>query len=225
MKSRAGHNEFIAREGLIFLIPLLIFAFSAWLKDFSLLSGLFLLLAFCVACFFRNPERNGPQDEDAVLSSADGKVTSIKPDVVSGLTGNGPFTRVSVFMSVFNVHVNRWPVSGRVTRIRHIKGSFLDARQADSSEVNERNAISIESPSGQFEVVQIAGKIARRIACWARENEYVTRGERLGLIRFGSRVDLYLPPQASIQVSEGDHVKAGVTIIARFTKSHPKQGV
>lgn len=215
MKSRVGRHEFIAREGLIFIIPLLLLALGAWLKDFNTFSSILLILSVCVACFFRNPERLGPDEENLILSSADGTVTSITPNITSSITGNGPYTRVSVFMSIFNVHVNRWPVSGKVMDIKHIRGSFLDARVADSSEVNERNAIVISSKFGNFEVVQIAGKIARRIVCWARESDMVSRGERLGLIRFGSRVDVYLPDGFNVEVSVNERVKAGLTIIAR----------
>ncbi len=222
MKSRAGHNEFIAREAVIFIIPLLLIAFGAWLQNFSTTSIIFLILTACVACFFRNPERLGPEEDGVVLSSADGKVTAVTLDITSSITGNGPYTRISVFMSIFNVHVNRWPVSGRVMGIKHIKGSFLDARHADSSEVNERNAIVISSQSGIFEVVQIAGKIARRIACWARESDEVTRGERLGLIRFGSRVDIYLPDGFQVEVTPGEIVKAGITVIARANTNTSK---
>ncbi len=222
MKTRAGHNEFVAREAVIFIIPLLLIAFGAWLKDFNTASAIFLLLTLCVACFFRNPERRRAEEDDVVLSAADGKVTAVTPGITSKITGNGPYTRISVFMSIFNVHVNRWPVSGRVTGIKHIKGSFLDARVADSSEVNERNAIVINSPSRTFEVVQIAGKIARRIACWTRESDEVTRGDRLGLIRFGSRVDVYLPEGFQVEVTTGENVKAGITVIAR-AKNNPPQ--
>lgn len=215
MKSRAGHNEIIAREAVIFILPLLLIAFGAWLNDYNITSAIFLFLTVCVACFFRNPERKGPRDDGIVISGADGKVTAVTPGITSSITGNGPYTRVSVFMSIFNVHVNRWPVSGRISVIKHIKGSFLDAREADSSEVNERNAIVISSQSGTFELVQIAGKIARRIACWARESDQVTQGERLGLIRFGSRVDVYLPEEFAIEVRPGENVIAGVSVIAR----------
>lgn len=215
MRCRAGHNEFIAREALIFIIPLVLFSSIAWLKDYNWISGVLLALAFCVAVFFRNPERYGPPDPDVILSSADGKVTSITPHVKSHVSGKGPYTRVSVFMSVFNVHVNRWPASGKVTFVKHIKGSFVDAREADSSIVNERNAIVINTPFGDMEIVQIAGKIARRIACWARVSDEVMKGERLGLIRFGSRVDVYIPAGLTPVVTEGNTVKAGITVLAR----------
>ncbi len=215
MRCRAGHNEFIAREALIFVIPLLSLSLIAWLKDYNWISAVLLLLVFCVSVFFRNPERYGPADPDAILSSADGKVTSITPNVTSHISGKGPYTRVSVFMSVFNVHVNRWPSPGKVTFVKHLKGSFLDAREADSSIVNERNAIVIDTPFGNVEIVQIAGKIARRIACWARVSDEVMKGERLGLIRFGSRVDVYIPPGLTPVVTEGNRVKAGITVLAR----------
>lgn len=221
MTFKAGHNEPIAREALIFLIPLIFGAFVARLTDFNSVSTILLVLAFCVGCFFRNPERKTPADPTAIVSSADGKITSITSNIMSKLTNQGPYTRISVFMSVFNVHVNRWPLSGKVTRIKHIKGSFMDAREADSSELNERNAIVLDSDFGQVEIVQIAGKIARRIACWVSESDLVTKGERLGLIRFGSRVDIYLPDGFTILVNEGMNVKAGVTVLARAHEDTP----
>ncbi len=118
-------------------------------------------------------------------------------------------------MSIFNVHVNRWPVSGTVEKIVHVSGKFLDAREPDASAFNEHNAIVVNGDDGTIEVVQIAGKIARRIACWVAEGDQVRQGERFGLIRFGSRLDVYVPETFSFVVDVGTQVRAGVTVIAR----------
>ncbi len=222
MKSPDGHHEFIARESLIFLIPLMLMAVIFWFYDLNTLSTFFLFSALLVGFFFRNPERNSPKDPDYIISSADGRVMSVDPQIAMSPLGNGPYTRVSVFMSVFNVHINRWPASGKILRIKHFAGSFLDARDADSSTLNERNAVLVQTSWGAVEVVQIAGKIARRIACWARESDDVVQGARMGLIRFGSRVDLYFPPTSTVLVNTGDKVRAGISVIAKVNTIKPE---
>ncbi len=127
--------------------------------------------------------------------------------------------RISIFMSIFDVHVNRWPVSGEVRKITHVPGGFVDARDPAASLTNEHNSIVLDTTDGPIEVVQIAGMIARRIACWVREGDQVRQGERLGLIRFGSRLDVYLPENFTFTVDIGMKVSAGVTIIAKKVDS------
>jgi phosphatidylserine decarboxylase len=183
------------------------------------------LLTLWCAYFFRDPVRVTPVSERLVISPADGRVslvTDAVPPPELGL-GDKPLPRVSIFMSVFDCHVNRAPVAGRIERIAYTPGKFLNADLDKASEDNERNAFLIASPAGPIGVVQIAGLIARRIVCWSKEGQPIAAGERIGMIRFGSRVDVYLPPGAAPLVSAGQTSLAGETIIAdlRNTGSNP----
>lgn len=216
MNSRTGHYEPIAREGLSFVFLFASLSFLAWWFDNSWLSLFLLILTLAIASFFRNPERKPMDDEASVVSAADGIVTEIANDVGGPVLNESSLTKVSVFMSVFNVHVNRLPFSGVVEKISHRPGKFLDARDPSSSIVNENNSIVVRTDYGAVEIVQIAGKIARRIVWWVREGDLVTKGDRFGLIKFGSRVDVYLPKNFTVCVSVGSKVKAGVTVIARL---------
>ncbi|MEJ0076120.1 MAG: phosphatidylserine decarboxylase [Alphaproteobacteria bacterium] len=183
------------------------------------------VLTLWCAYFFRDPVRVTPVAERLAVSPADGRVslvTNAVPPPELGL-GDKPLPRVSIFMSVFDCHVNRSPVAGRIERIAYTAGKFLNADLDKASEDNERNAFLIASPAGPIGVVQIAGLIARRIVCWASEGQPVAAGERIGMIRFGSRVDVYLPAGTTPLVSEGQTSLAGETIIAdlRNTASSP----
>ncbi len=215
MICKAGHYEPIAREGYIFFVPIAVVSFVLWFYGHFWSSAAFLLISAGVAAFFRNPNRVPPEGEGLVLSPADGKVVLIVDDVHSENLPGVSLKRISIFMSVFNVHVNRWPLSGTVQRIKHVSGRFLDARKPDASMMNEHNSIVLRGEEGGIEVVQIAGLIARRIACWVTEGEDVQRGHRFGLIRFGSRLDVYLPPDFSFEVPIGARVRAGETVIAK----------
>ena len=155
-----------------------------------------------------------------MLSPADGRVVQIESNVQSRNIPDRSFKRISIFMSVFDVHVNRWPVSGSVRKITHVPGGFVDARFPAASLTNEHNSIVLDTIDGPIEVVQIAGMIARRIACWVREGDTVRQGERLGLIRFGSRVDVYLPEDFTFTVDLGTRVCAGMTVIASKVDSN-----
>ena len=175
------------------------------------------LTVWC-ALFFRDPVRVTPVREGIVVSPADGRVsmiTQVLPPAELGL-GDRPLTRVSVFMSVFNCHVNRSPVAGRIERIVYRPGVFINAELDKASEDNERNSLVIGTPQGAIGVVQIAGLVARRIVCFAREGQAVNAGERFGLIRFGSRLDVYLPDGAKPLVSVGQTAIAGETVLADF---------
>lgn len=177
-----------------------------------------ILTGWC-AYFFRDPERIVPTDDRLVISPADGVVSAVGPAVPPtelGL-GSAEMTRVSVFMNVFSCHVNRAPVRGRITKIEHRPGKFLNAELDKASTENERNGLVIDSPNGQVAVVQIAGLVARRILCWAESGENIAIGERFGLIRFGSRVDVFLPRGAVPRVALGQTAVAGETIIADFS--------
>ncbi|HLP65992.1 MAG TPA: phosphatidylserine decarboxylase [Rhizobium sp.] len=177
-----------------------------------------MVLTVWCAYFFRDPERVTPQDDDLVISPADGKVSSIQmvvpPEELQ--LGNEPMLRISVFMNVFNCHVNRAPVRGRITNIAYREGSFLNAELDKASQDNERNGLVIETTRGNIGVVQIAGLVARRIVCWSNPNDTLNAGERFGLIRFGSRLDVFLPAGAEPRVALGQTAIAGETVIAEF---------
>ena len=176
-------------------------------------------LTVWVYYFFRDPERVVPNDDGIMVSPADGIVSLLEPAVPPSELGLGsePMTRVSVFMSVFNCHVNRIPAAGRITTVAYHHGKFLNASLDKASEQNERNGITVELSDGrQYGVVQIAGLVARRIMCWSEVGSDMQRGERFGLIRFGSRLDIYLPSGAESTVQIGQTMIAGETIIARL---------
>lgn len=209
----------IHREGYpfiaIFFVASLILG---WLWSPLLYVGL-ALTAWC-AYFFRDPQRVTPINDDLVVSPADGvvsHVTKMVPPEELEL-GEKQMLRISVFMNVFNCHVNRMPVRGKVRKIVYTEGSFLNAELDKASLDNERNGLIVESPQGDMAVVQIAGLVARRIVCWAQEGDEMGAGERFGLIRFGSRLDIYLPIKAVPSVALGQTMIAGETVIARFDK-------
>lgn len=218
MVSNTGHYEPVAREGFVFIIPAGIISFLTWWAGLPWVSLFFMGLAVCIVFFFRNPERHPPSDEHAVLSPADGTVVEVLDETVSENFQLPGLRRISIFMSIFNTHVNRIPVSGMIEKKVHVAGIFLDAREPRSSLLNERNSLIIKGEQGLIEVVQIAGKVARRIVCWVRPGDAVRKGERFGLIRFGSRLDVYLPGGYDIVVGVGMRVKAGETIIARVNE-------
>ena len=186
----------------------LVFAAMGW----WLLALILLALTAFVVHFFRDPERVTPEDLDAVVSPADGRVIKVDyaPDPVSGQMRQV----VCVFMNVFDVHVNRAPVEGSVELIRYIPGKYFNASLDKASQDNERNIVVLGRGAERFTVVQIAGLIARRIVCWAEAGDILRRGERFGLIKFGSRVDLYLPDGYAVKVYVGESVRAGETAIA-----------
>lgn len=178
------------------------------------------------AYFFRDPQRVTPVQDGLVVSPADGAICSIgsfTPPAELGL-GAEPLQRISVFMSIFDCHVNRSPVTGRISRIAYKPGLFVNADLDKASEDNERNGMIIESASlGRFGVVQIAGLVARRIVSFVQEGQSLGVGERFGLIRFGSRVDVYLPPGARVLVGLGARTVAGETILADFRSGEPER--
>lgn len=174
--------------------------------------------------FFRDPKRAVPENRGLLVSPADGIVSMIVPAVPPVELGLGPdpMTRVSVFMSVFNCHVNRAPIAGKVTAVAYRPGKFLNASLDKASEDNERNALAIELPDGRrIAVVQIAGLVARRIVCWTNPGQSLRTGERFGLIRFGSRLDVYLPDGVEPQVAVGQTAVAGETVIALIGQDAP----
>lgn len=162
-------------------------------------------------CFFRNPERTFQDEDKLVICPADGKVIGIEEVDLQG-TITGRFKKISIFMNVFNVHVNRFPYGGVIEKIQYHKGKFLSANLDKASAENERNEVLIRTKDGRaIWTVQIAGLIARRIVCWTSEGAAVNKGERFGLIRFGSRVEVFLPADSRIIVNLNDKVRAGQT--------------
>lgn len=206
----------IASQGYPFIaFGLMGVVFFLWL-DLPVGWGIFGLLTLFVISFFRDPERKSPQKEKAILAPADGKVLLIEDKEVTPFSTGGTI-KVSIFMSVFNCHVNRIPVSGTIENVFYRAGKFYMANQERASAQNEQNALLLRTNEGQeIGIVQVAGLLARRIACWVRSGDTVKRGERFGLIRFGSRVDLFLPPSVRILIHRGDKVKAGLTILGEL---------
>jgi phosphatidylserine decarboxylase len=203
------HESIIANEGYPFIIfSLIITVFVAFLG----ICWLFIpaaLITFFIVLFFRNPERNFVPEEKVVISPADGKVIKVE-DVQLKSTISGNFVKISIFMNVFNVHVNRIPYAGKIEAINYHPGKFFSANLDKASLNNERNEVAIRTDDNRvIWVVQIAGFIARRIVCWTNVGTSVRKGERFGLIRFGSRVDVYLPADFRATVKAGDKVKAG----------------
>ncbi|MBL8761918.1 MAG: phosphatidylserine decarboxylase [Phycisphaerae bacterium] len=214
----------IAKEGWPFvLIFALATALLGWLAlrflgapGYAIL-GLGLVLTLWCLWFFRDPERTPPSVQGGVISPADGVVCAIGPAELPKELGlsEGTRTRVCVFMNVFNVHVNRVPMSGRIIKLAYTKGRFFNASLDKASIHNERMAVAMRTESGDvIGFVQIAGLVARRIVCKLRDNQDVAQGERFGLIRFGSRVDVYLPPDAAVNVVLGQKTVAGETVLA-----------
>lgn len=205
------HNSIIAFEGLPFIvISLMLTLVAAFFGGVWLTVGLGAITTFII-CFFRNPEREFIEKENLVICPADGKVIRIEDVDVDGNI-QGKFKKISIFMNVFNVHVNRAPYNGVIRKIAYHKGKFLSANLDKASAENERNEVLIQTMDGRkVWVVQIAGLIARRIVCWTQEGASIEKGERFGLIRFGSRVEVFLPPDSNISVKVGDKVRAGQT--------------
>jgi phosphatidylserine decarboxylase len=208
------HNSIIVPEGYPFIaFSLVVTVFVAFLGGNCWLIIPFIFVTFFIVWFFRNPERTFPNEEKVVISPADGKVIKIENVAVNG-TISGKFKKISIFMNVHNVHVNRAPYDGKIEAINYHKGKFLVASLDKASEDNERNEVMIRTPDGRIIwAVQIAGLIARRIVCWVEPGMNVGKGERFGLIRFGSRVDVYMPEDSKVSVKLKDKVKAGQTIL------------
>ena len=206
-------HPIIAREGWPFLAGSVIIAVLASHFVGGILATLAWIIALFVLQFFRDPPREIPQQAGAVLSPADGRV--IKVERTQDPYGQREAILVSVFMNVFNVHSNRSPVDGTIQTVQYFPGKFVNADLDKASSENERNAIVLQTPQQQtITFVQVAGLIARRILCYVKPGDALTRGQRYGFIRFGSRVDVYLPLDASVKVSIGDKVSATCTILA-----------
>ena len=211
-----------AREGVVFIViaGLLaagMFALAVTRRSWPLwlLALAVTLVALWVAYFFRDPERLGERGTHLVVAPADGKVVHITQVTEPTFIG-GPALRISIFMNVFNVHVNRYPVSGTVRRVERTAGRFLNAAGERASLENEQVSVGIESDGSRVLVRQIAGLIARRIHTYSTEGRAVTQGDRMGIIRFGSRVDVFVAPGAKLRVKVGDTTIAGTTVLAEL---------
>jgi len=212
-----------AREGLVFIVIAALLAAGGYALALNrrswplwLLAFVLTLLALWVAYFFRDPERTGERGGQIAIAPADGKVVMIA-DVDEPAFIGGKAKRVSIFMNVFNVHVNRYPVTGTVRYVHYNKGKFINAAADKASLENEQSSVGIETDAGYKVLVrQIAGLIARRIVTYSKVGEHVTQGDRLGMIRFGSRVDIFVPLTAKVRVSVGQTTYAGVTVVSEL---------
>jgi phosphatidylserine decarboxylase len=206
----------IAKEGfpLIFIAAALtLIVFVAGWKIAAMLLG---FAALAIMAFFRDPDREIPKEENLVVAPADGRVVSIV-EIKNHASFSGAATRLSIFLSPLDVHINRAPVAGNVETVSYQAGKFLAAYKEEASRSNEQNMLKIIDPHGRsFGVVQIAGFLARRIVCRVKRGDTLARGDRFGLIMFGSRTDIYLPSGCRIEVVEGQRVKGGATILGRF---------
>jgi len=214
-KIRSG-NELIAREGYWFIIPLAFISISCFFLDLVQSGAFFFLLALFCIWFFRNPERSIPETDKidrAIVSPADGRIIKIE-EIHESAVLNERCLKISIFMNIFDVHVNRIPFSGKIEDIQYKKGSFLSANLDKASDQNEKNLIVLKtSENKKIIFVQIAGLIARRIICWISKGMEVRQGDRFGLICFGSRVDMLIPVNTELNVKLGDRVRSGGTII------------
>lgn len=206
----------VARAGYAFIFVAAFTTAILALLGLTTLTLIGLVVTFCICGFFRDPDRVIPDEDGVVVSPADGKV------IIAGLVDNSPYysgesMKISIFMSVFNVHVNRVPFNGQVTEIHYHPGKFFSANLDKASQQNEHNAVTIEMENRKpMCVVQIAGLIARRIICYIKPGDQLLRGQRFGLICFGSRLDIYLPTDVKLNVAVGDKVKAGTSILGRL---------
>jgi phosphatidylserine decarboxylase len=203
----------VAKEGYPFIFLLAFCTLVTGMSGMTTATLVLFIATIFVLGFFRDPERFGPNRDDALIAPADGKIILVEKVSDDRFTGDEAL-KISIFMNVFNVHVNRLPYSGKVAKIVYRPGKFYSADSDRGGLQNEYCATIITTPQGEkLAVVQIAGLIARRIVCWLEEGDQVTRGRRFGLIRFGSRVDLYLPLATELTIKPGQKVRAGETVL------------
>ena len=202
----------MVKEGYKFAVAPLGLGVLALVLRWNWAGGILVFLAAFVLYFFRDPERIVPADPAVVVSPADGRVM----EIVDQAMGSRPGRRVSIFLAIWDVHVNRAPLAGRIRKLEYRPGRFLAAMRSRASAENEQNVIHLSTERGEIVLKQIAGWIARRVLCWKAEGDTVALGERVGMIRFGSRVDIWLPLEAEIVVGPGQHVAGGSSILARW---------
>lgn len=208
----------IAAEAFPFVIPLAVLAIIFYYFIGYYLWLLPAALALFVLFFFRNPTRQGEAGEKELLSPADGKVMFAGEIPEEKEFLGGPALKISIFLNIYNVHINRSPIEGKVEHVRYRKGQFIPAFKSHASEINERNylGLTVGAEKQKVLLVQIVGFVARRVVCWSRVGEHLRQGERFGLMKFGSCVELYLPPGTELYVKPGDKVKAGLTKLGRL---------
>lgn len=202
----------MVRDGYKFVLPLLCAGVAAAILGWRVTAVIVLLLCAAVAFFFRDPERLPPADPEVVVSPADGRVMEVTDESMGGRPGR----RISIFLSIWDVHVNRAPMAGRFREVEYRPGRFYNAMRSRASADNEQNIIHLQTERGEVVFKQIAGAIARRVVCWKAPGDSVKLGERIGLIRFGSRMDVWLPIEAEIVAHPGQHVAGGVSVLARW---------
>jgi phosphatidylserine decarboxylase len=202
----------MVKEGYFFGLPLLALGGAAYLIHWYITAAVLVFLALFVLSFFRDPDRVIPAAPGAVVSPADGRVVVVTDEENAGRPGQ----RVSIFLAIWNVHVNRAPALGTIAKMDYRPGKFLAAMRERASFENEQNVFTLSTESGEMVFKQIAGLIARRVVSWKKAGEQVMRGERIGLVRFGSRVDVWLPKGAEILVKVGENVKGGSSVIAKW---------
>src|SRR3984885_13656265 len=202
----------MVKEGYYFGVPLLLIGGAAFFLHWPIAAYLLLFLALFVFTFFRNPDRVIPSEPGAIVSPGDGRVVVVQDEDYAGKPGK----RVSIFLAVWNVHINRSPAAGRITKMEYRPGKFVASMRANASAENEQNVFTLATDAGELVFKQIAGLIARRVVSWKKAGDTVARGERIGLVRFGSRVDLWVPRQAEIQVKVGQSVKGGSSVLASW---------
>jgi phosphatidylserine decarboxylase len=202
----------MVKEGYYFGLPPLLLGGLAMVFHWWVLSGLLVALAVFCFSFFRDPERVISADPGAMVSPADGRVVVITDEENAGRTG----TRISIFLAIWNVHVNRSPAAGIITKLDYRPGKFLAAWDRNASSQNEQNIFTLATSQGTIEFKQIAGLLARRVVSWKKPQDTVAKGERIGLVRFGSRVDLWVPQGSELLVRVGDNVSGGSSVLARW---------
>jgi phosphatidylserine decarboxylase len=198
----------MVRDAYKFVIPAIVLGIAFVLFSLSYVATLFFLLAAFVCFFFRNPHRKIPEGSNLIVSPADGKVVKI-----SKIDGE---QTISIFLNIFNVHVNRSPISGQLEKLEYKRGKFKVAYDEEASRVNEQNILTINGTGVRVVVRQVAGLIARRVICWKKPGNSLQRGELFGLIRFGSRVDIVVPGHVKIAVKVGDHVQGGSSVLGEY---------
>jgi len=204
----------MVKEGYYFGVPPLAMGGVCFILHWYIAGAVLVFLALFVFSFFRDPERVIPSEPGAVVSPGDGRVLVVTDEENAGRPGK----RISIFLAVWNVHVNRSPATGTITKLEYRPGKFLAAMRERASIENEQNVFTVSTDAGEMVFKQIAGLIARRVISWKKAGDKVARGERIGLVRFGSRVDVWLPRDAEILVRLGQNVKGGSSVLARWTE-------
>ncbi len=202
----------MVKEGYYFGVPPLLLGGACFYLHWYVSAAVLVFLALFVFSFFRNPDRVIPSEPGAIVSPGDGRVVVVTDEENAGRPGK----RISIFLAVWNVHVNRSPASGTITKMKYRPGKFFAAMRERASVENEQNVFTLSTEAGEMVFKQIAGLIARRVVSWKKTGDKVTRGERIGLVRFGSRVDVWVPREAEILVKLGQNVKGGASVLANW---------